>query len=80
MRVVIDTNCLIASIPPRGEYYWLYEAFEAEKFEWLISNEILTEYMEKLADLYSDQTAHLVYAIISTAVNAIFSDPFLNGN
>lgn len=76
MRVVIDTNCLVASIPPRGEYYWLYEAFEAEKFDWLISNEILTEYMEKLADLYSDQTAHLVYSIISTAVNAIFSDPF----
>ena len=52
MRVVIDTNCLIVSIPPRGEYYWLYEAFEDEKFEWLISNEILTEYIEKLADLY----------------------------
>jgi len=41
MRVVIDTNCLVASISPEGGYYWLYEAFEAEQFEWLISNEIL---------------------------------------
>ena len=27
MRVVIGTDCLIASIPPKGNYYWLYEAF-----------------------------------------------------
>ena len=76
MRVVIDTNCLIASIPPQGAYYWLYEAFEAERFEWLISNEILTEYLEKLTDLYSEKTALLVYSIISTAVNVTFTEAF----
>ena len=76
MRVVIDTNCLIASIPPKGNYYWLYEAFRYGKFEWLISNEILTEYIEKLTDLYSEQTALLVYSIISTAVNVTFTEPF----
>lgn len=27
MRVVIDTNCLIASIPKKGDAYWLYLAF-----------------------------------------------------
>jgi len=76
MRVVIDTNCLVASLPPRGDYYWLYEAFEAEQFEWLISNEILTEYLEKLTELYSEDTALLVYSIISTAVNVTFTEPF----
>jgi putative PIN family toxin of toxin-antitoxin system len=76
MRVVIDTNCLIASVPPEGGYYWLYDAFEAEQFEWLISNEILSEYLEKLTELYSEQTALLVYSIISTAVNVTFTEPF----
>lgn len=76
MRVVIDTNCLIASIPPEGDHYWLYDAFEAEQFEWLISNEILTEYLEKLTDIYSEQTAVLVYSIISAAVNVTFTEPF----
>lgn len=76
MRVVIDTNCLIASISPEGGYYWLYDAFEAEQFEWLISNEILTEYLEKLTELYSEQTALLVYSIISAAVNVTFTEPF----
>jgi len=76
MRVVIDTNCLIASISPEGGYYWLYDAFEAEQFEWLISNEILTEYIEKLTERYSEQTALLVYSIIGAAVNVTFIEPF----
>ena len=33
MRVVLDTNCLLASIPPKGNYYWLYEAFENQVFD-----------------------------------------------
>lgn len=51
MRVVIDTNCLLASIPPKGAYYWLYEAFEQERFEGAISNEILTEYEKKFRNV-----------------------------
>jgi putative PIN family toxin of toxin-antitoxin system len=76
MRVVIDTNCLIASVPPKGKYYWLYEAFRAGKFEWLISNEILTEYLEMLTDIYSDETALVVYSILSTSPHVNFSEPF----
>lgn len=30
LRVVIDTNCLLASIPPRSAHYDLYRQFEAE--------------------------------------------------
>lgn len=76
MRVVIDTNCLIASIPPKGNYYWLYEAFNLGKFEWFISNEILTEYLEKLAVIYSENTAFVVYSIFSISPHVSFSEPF----
>lgn len=76
MRVVIDTNCLLASIPPQSKYYWLYEWFKACRFEWLISNEILTEYIEKLTDFYSENTAMIVYSILSVAPNVTFSEPF----
>ena len=76
MRVVVDTNCLIASISPEGGYYWLYEAFEAEEFEWLISNEVLTEYFEMLTIKYSEKTALLVYSILSSAVNVTFTEPY----
>jgi len=76
MIAVIDTNCLLASIPPRSSHYWLYEAFRAERFEWLVSNEILKEYEEKLTDRYSARTANLVLSILSVAPNVIYSEPF----
>lgn len=78
MRVVIDTNCLLASIPPKGAYYWLYEAFEQERFEWVISNEILTEYDEKISERYSTRTAHLVLTVLTFAPNALFNEPYYN--
>ena len=59
MLAVIDTNCLLASIPPQSSHYWLYQAFRQEQFQWLISNEILSEYEEKLAEFYSENTANM---------------------
>lgn len=73
MVVVIDTNCLLASIPPQSKYYWLYEAFKTERFHWAVSNEILSEYEEKISDRYSGKTATLVLSVLSVAPNVIFA-------
>lgn len=76
MRVVIDTNCLLVSIPPNSQYYWLYESFEKGRFDWLVSNETITEYEEKLIEFYSVKTANLVLAILMVAPNTIFTEPY----
>jgi predicted nucleic acid-binding protein len=76
MVVVIDTNCLLASIPPQSSYYWLYLAFKEESFEWLISNEIMTEYEEKITSRYSGKTANHILSILSVAPNVIFNEPY----
>jgi putative PIN family toxin of toxin-antitoxin system len=76
VKAVIDTNCLIASIPRRNPEYWLYRAFRDKAFDWVISNELLAEYEEKLAEFYSPQTANLVVNILLTASNVVFSEPF----
>ncbi|MGK9126700.1 putative toxin-antitoxin system toxin component, PIN family [Olivibacter sp. SA151] len=80
MRAVIDTNCLLASIPPQSSHYWLYLAFREERFNWLVSNEILSEYEEKLAEIYSENTANIVLKILSVAPNVIFSEPYFKWN
>jgi len=80
MRAVIDTNCLLASIPPQSSHYWLYLAFKEERFNWLISNEVLSEYEEKLAEIYSENTANIVLKILSVAPNVIFSEPYFKWN
>lgn len=79
MVVVIDTNCLLASIPPQSSYYWLYLAFKEERFEWLISNEIMTEYEEKITSRYSGKTANHILSILSVAPTLFLMNLILNG-
>ena len=80
MIAVIDTNCLLASVPPQSNHYWLYLAFKQQRFDWLISNEILTEYEEKLGNRYSIETANLVLSILNIAPNVIFDEPYFKWN
>jgi putative PIN family toxin of toxin-antitoxin system len=80
MLAVIDTNCLLASIPPQSSHYWLYQAFRQEQFQWLISNEILSEYEEKLAEFYSENTANIVLNIPSVAPNVIYAESYFKWN
>lgn len=76
MKVIIDTNCLIASIPPKNPEYWLYRAFRDKAFDWVIGTEILLEYEETIGDFYSPYTADLVLNILLNASNVIRSEPF----
>jgi uncharacterized protein len=76
MRVVIDTNCLIASIPANGDYFWLYLAFRAKQFTWILSTDILAEYEEKIGEFYSPETADIVLKILTTAPNVEFKYPY----
>ncbi|QKJ28677.1 putative toxin-antitoxin system toxin component, PIN family [Mucilaginibacter mali] len=80
MKVVIDTNCLLVSIPSQSKYYWLYIAFKTGRFEWLISNEIMAEYEEMLIRRYSEKTANLVLSILSVAPNVTFEEPYFKWN
>ena len=80
MLAVVDTNCLLASNSPQSTHYWLYLAFKQGKFEWLISNEILTEYEEKLIERYSKSTANIVLNVLSIAPNVIFKEPYFKWN
>jgi putative PIN family toxin of toxin-antitoxin system len=80
MIVVIDTNCLLASVPPQGNHYWLYLSFREKHFDWLISNEIMAEYEERLASRFSKETADLVLSILTVAPNVIFDEAYFKWN
>ncbi|WP_310390992.1 putative toxin-antitoxin system toxin component, PIN family [Hymenobacter sp.] len=75
-RLVVDTNCLLASINPRGVYFKLYELFMAKAFEWVISNEILTEYEEQVTHRYSAGTAQQVHEVLITASNTYLQEAY----
>lgn len=75
MRVVIDTNCLIASIPSKSEDFWLYLSFIKKDFTWIVSTEILNEYHEQLSLFYNSITANIVLDVLTTASNVEFIEP-----
>ena len=75
MRVVIDTNCLRASIPPNSPFYQLYLDFRDGKFEWFVSTEILLEYDEILSATYSEKTSQMILHQLTVAPNVVFAEP-----
>jgi uncharacterized protein len=75
IRAVIDTNGLLNSIPKNGSLRWLYDAFIQEEFEWVFSNEIITEYAEIINREYGTQAMEIVFSILLTAVNTERYEP-----
>lgn len=46
LRVVLDTNILLVSIPKKSPHHWIFEKLIANEFDLFISNEVLMEYEE----------------------------------
>lgn len=80
MRVVIDTNVLRTTIKKGNFERFIYDAFKAEVFEWVVSTEILNEYHEKLTEFYSSETADLILNILMAAPNVILTEPAFRWN
>ena len=80
MKVVIDTNVLLKTLNRANFDFFIYQAFENKRFDWIVSNEILNEYEEKLIEFYSQKTAHFVLEILCNAPNVIFSEPYYRWN
>ncbi len=74
--IVIDTNVLIATINRRNSEFFIYEAFDAKKFDWIVSTDTLNEYAEKPTEFYSANTADFVLDILCSATNVIFHEPY----
>jgi uncharacterized protein len=60
LQVVLDTNVLMVSFLPHHKHFWLYEALENGEFILLLSNEILEEYYEKIAERYNSSIADML--------------------
>ena len=80
IRAVIDTNVLIHTINRKNFEFFIYESFDNERFDWIVSTPVLDEYEEKLTEFYSYKTAYLILEILCTANNVIFAEPHFRWN
>lgn len=57
LKVVLDTNVFLVSLASHLKYYWIFESLIKNKYELVVSNEILTEYLEVISQRYGlDET------------------------
>ena len=64
MRVVIDTNVLLISLPVRSPYRLIFDAIINGDITLVLSNEILEEYQEILAQRTSSTVAENVIRLL----------------
>ena len=69
-KIVLDTNCLLASISSKSEYYRIWKGFQQGLFVLCVSNEILEEYEEIIAE-----KANAIVA--GNIINAIVESEFV---
>lgn len=81
MKAVLDTNCLLVSIPKEGAYRWLFDALIEKKFILALSNEIIEEYEEKIQQFYgSPSLARNVIKMLLSLENKEFIHIYFNWN
>lgn len=68
-RIVLDTNCLVMSIPRRSPYHRILLDLLAGKYLLCVSNEIILEYEEIL-------TQKMGSLVANNIVNALLTSPF----
>ncbi|AQG80843.1 putative toxin-antitoxin system toxin component, PIN family [Spirosoma montaniterrae] len=75
MRLIVDTNCLLVSVPRRSPYRWLYDAILIGRVELAVTTEILLEYEEQLGLFYAPDYAEYILATLTNLPNIIQVNP-----
>lgn len=75
-QVVLDTNVLIQALPTKSHYHKIWSDFLAGKYHLCVSNEILTEYEEILAQLTSPEVAHNVVEAIARHPQTLYRESY----
>ena len=63
-KVVLDTNCLIASLSSKSENFQVWRALQKGEYTLCVSNEILEEYHEIISRLATPEIADNVLATL----------------
>ena len=74
-RIVLDTNCLVSSLPRNGKYYRVWQDFFNNKYVLCYTNEILTEYEEILTQKMGRMIAQNIIKAIVARPNTLKLDP-----
>jgi putative PIN family toxin of toxin-antitoxin system len=75
LRLLLDTNIFLVSLASHSKYAWIYNALVAEKYELVVSNEILTEYQEQIVMRYGIERTEASLDYLLLLPNVILKNP-----
>ncbi len=78
--VVLDTNVLLVSLPPRSQFRPIFDRLLDGDYELVITNDILTEYEEIIARRYDEQTINELFELFSVLPNVKRTTPYFKWN
>lgn len=74
-KIVLDTNCLIASLSRHSVYYPVWTDFQAGKYVLCVTNDILDEYEEIIGQKTSSIVARNVIDLLLKSKNVEYVIP-----
>ena len=74
-KIVLDTNCLLMSLPKISPYRVLWDSFLRGEIVLCVSNEIIEEYLEILTQKVGEKIANNVIELIINRTNVEFVEP-----
>ena len=77
-RVVLDTNCLLQSLPTRSPYHKIWTEILSGNISLCVNTEILNEYEEILAAKTTFDVAHNVVEAIARLHTTVFQDVYIH--
>ena len=79
-NIVLDTNCLLASLSRNKEEYVIWKSLQDGKYNLCVTNEILSEYTEVLQRNISPTIAENVMFLLLNLDNVVFIDTYFQFN
>jgi putative PIN family toxin of toxin-antitoxin system len=75
LRLILDTNIFLVSLAPNYKYHWIYQSLVQNKFDLVVSNEILTEYQEQITFRYGLDRTDATLDFLLLLPNIILKNP-----
>ena len=75
-KIVLDTNCLLMSLPKISPYRMIWDDFLEGKLIMCVTNEIVEEYLEIIEQKTTAEIASNVVSIILSKKNVEFVTPY----
>lgn len=80
MKVVLDTNILLVSIAKKSQYRVIFDSLLSNKFDLIISNDILSEYTEIIAQKTNGMVANNISEMLLALSKVQKQDVFYKWN